>query len=436
MGRRFFGTDGVRGEAGKPPLTPGMVLRLGQAVGALLREANPKPTLLLAKDTRESGDLLEAALAAGLLSQGVRVEHLGVLPTPGLAHLTRTLGAQAGAMISASHNPYQDNGIKFFGPTGEKLPDEMEEAIEALWLREEDLPTGGIGTVGDFREGERIYLDFLLGHAPDLSGLRIGLDLAQGATYRLGPKLFQGAGAEVYAFYNTPDGRNINRACGSTHPEALARFVQALGLDLGIAFDGDGDRVQFLDRKGRLFHGDHILYLLARALGEGKVVGTLMSNMALEEAFRAMGVAFFRAPVGDRYVLERMKAEGAYLGGEPSGHVILRRHHTTGDGLLTALFVLRALKELGGDLADWYEALPLYPQVLRNVRVRDKDQALAHPALREALAQAEARLGGRGRIHVRPSGTEPLVRVMAEGPGDLVEEVAEMVAAALVRLGL
>ncbi|GAA6733654.1 phosphoglucosamine mutase [Thermus oshimai] len=430
--RRYFGTDGVRGEVGKPPLTPEFVLRLGQAAGAYFRARERRPVVLLAKDTRESSDLLEAALAAGLLGQGVRVEHLGVLPTPGVAHLTRALSATAGAVISASHNPYQDNGIKFFGPDGEKLSDEAEEAIEALL--EEAHPLRGVGTVGDFREAERLYLDFLLEHAPDLSGLKIGLDLAHGATYRLGPKLFQRAGAEVLAFFNTPDGRNINRACGSTHPEALARFVVELGLDLGVAFDGDGDRALFVDRKGRLFHGDHVLYLLAKALGEEGVVGTVMSNMALEVRLKEEGIAFHRAAVGDRYVLEMLKEKGLHLGGEPSGHVILRRHHTTGDGLLTALFVLKALKALGGDLADWYEALPLYPQVLKNVRVADKARVMAHPALREAIAEAERALQGLGRVNVRPSGTEPLVRVMVEGPGGLVEEVAEALAGRVAEL--
>ncbi|WP_234554387.1 phosphoglucosamine mutase [Thermus caliditerrae] len=428
--RRYFGTDGVRGEAGKPPLTPEFVLRLGQAAGAYFRAHSPKPVVLLAKDTRESSDLLEAALAAGLMSQGVRVEHLGVLPTPGVAYLTRHLKATAGAMISASHNPYQDNGIKFFGPEGEKLPDEAEEEVEALL--EEEHPTRGIGTVGDFREAERMYLDFLLTHAPDLSGLKVGLDLAHGATYRIGPRLFQRAGAEVMAFFNTPDGRNINRGCGSTHPEALSRFVVELGLDLGIAFDGDGDRVQFIDRKGRLFHGDHILYLSALAFGEEGVVGTVMSNMGLEVALKERGLAFHRAQVGDRYVLETLKAKGLHLGGEPSGHVIFLRHHTTGDGLLTALLTLKALKALGGDLADWYEALPMYPQVLLNVRVEDKAKVMGHPRLREAVQEAERRFGGRGRVNVRPSGTEPVVRVMVEakeGAEAVARELADLVAA-------
>lgn len=421
--RRYFGTDGVRGVAGEPPLTPDFVLRLGQAVGAYLRKASPRPVVLLGKDTRLSSDLLEAALAVGLMSQGVRVEHLGILPTPGVAHLTRALKATAGAMISASHNPYQDNGIKFFGPTGEKLPDEAEEEIEALL--EGDHPTRGIGTVGDFREAERIYLDFLLERAPDLFGLRIGVDAANGATYRLAPKVFQKAGAEVFPLFTAPDGRNINAGCGSTHPEVLSRLVVELSLDLGVAFDGDGDRVVFVDRKGRLFHGDHILYLNALYRRERGVVGTLMSNMALEARLREKGIPFYRAAVGDRYVLEMLKAKGLLLGGEQSGHVLFLEHAPSGDGLLTALLTLKALKAMGGDLADWYEALPLYPQLLLNVRVRDKAKVVAHPALQEAVRRAEGRLKGEGRILVRPSGTEPLVRVMVEGPEGLIQEVAE-----------
>ena len=420
--RRYFGTDGVRGVAGEPPLTPDFVLRLGQAVGAYLRKASPRPVVLLGKDTRLSSDLLEAALAAGLMSQGVRVEHLGILPTPGVAHLTRALKATAGAMISASHNPYQDNGIKFFGPTGEKLPDEAEEEIEALL--QEAHPTRGIGTVRDFREAERIYMDFLLERAPDLSGLRIGVDGANGATYRLAPKVFQKAGAEVFPLFTAPDGRNINAGCGSTHPEVLSRLVGELGLDLGVAFDGDGDRVVFVDRKGRLFHGDHILYLNALYRKEEGVVGTVMSNMALEARLKERGIAFYRAAVGDRYVLEMLKEKALVLGGEQSGHVIFRDHAPTGDGLLTALLTLKALKAMGGDLSDWYEALPLYPQVLVNVRVSDKRRVMAHPRLEEAVRRAEEKLKGEGRVNVRPSGTEPLLRVMVEGPQGLIQEVA------------
>ncbi|MER3426421.1 MAG: phosphoglucosamine mutase, partial [Thermoleophilia bacterium] len=275
-----------------------------------------------------------------------------------------------------------------------------------------------------FREAERIYMDFLLERAPDLSGLRIGVDGANGATYRLAPKVFQKAGAEVFPLFTAPDGRNINAGCGSTHPEVLSRLVGELGLDLGVAFDGDGDRVVFVDRKGRLFHGDHILYLNALYRKEEGVVGTVMSNMALEARLKERGIAFYRAAVGDRYVLEMLKEKALVLGGEQSGHVIFRDHAPTGDGLLTALLTLKALKAMGGDLSDWYEALPLYPQVLVNVRVSDKRRVMAHPRLEEAVRRAEEKLKGEGRVNVRPSGTEPLLRVMVEGPQGLIQEVA------------
>ncbi len=377
----------MRGVAGEPPLTPEFVLRLGQAAGSYFKAHTPRPVVLLGKDTRESGDLLEAALAAGLLSQGVRVEHLGVLPTPGVAYLTQHLGATAGVVLSASHNPYQDNGIKFFSARGEKLPDAAELEIEDLLQRE--LKTAGIGIVSDFHEAERIYLDFLTAKGPRLDGLKIALDTANGATYRLAPRLFQRLGAEVFALFNTPDGRNINRGCGSTHPETLQRMVVEMGCDLGVAFDGDGDRAILVDRQGRLFHGDHLLYLNALVRKER---------------------------------------------GEQSGHVLFLDHATTGDGMLTAILTLSALQQSGRDLAEWQEALPMYPQLLKNVRVRDKQALIKHPRLLEAVSQAEARLEGRGRVNVRPSGTEPLVRVMVEGPEELVRPVCDGLVSLVERL--
>lgn len=426
MERRYFGTDGVRGVAGEPPLTPEFVLKLGQAAGAYFKAHTPRPVVLLGKDTRESGDLLEAALAAGLLSQGVRVEHLGVLPTPGVAYLTQHLGATAGVVLSASHNPYQDNGIKFFSAKGEKLPDAAELEIEDLLQWE--LKTAGIGIVSDFHEAERIYLDFLTSKGSRLDGLKIALDTANGATYRLAPRLFQRLGAEVFALFNTPDGRNINRGCGSTHPETLQRMVVEMGCDLGVAFDGDGDRALLVDRKGRLFHGDHILYLNALVRKEHGVVGTLMSNMGLEVKFKEAGIQFFRTAVGDRYVHEKLVADGLKLGGEQSGHILFLDHAPTGDGMLTAILTLAAMQQSGRDLAEWQEALPMYPQLLKNVRVRNKQALIKHPRLLEAIREAEARLKGQGRVNVRPSGTEPLVRVMVEGPQEMVEPVcAELV---------
>lgn len=423
MARRFFGTDGIRGVAGEPPLTPGFVLALGQAAGAYFRAHHSRPRVLLGKDTRLSCDLLEAALAAGLLSQGVRVEHLGVLPTPGVAYLTQALSATAGVVISASHNPYQDNGIKFFSAGGEKLPDAVELEIESLL--EANLPTHSIGTVSDFREAERYYLDYLSQKGPNLEGWRIALDVSNGATYRLAPRLFQRLGAEVFAMFNTPDGRNINQGCGSTHPQALQRMVVEGGYHLGIAFDGDGDRALLVDGRGRLFHGDHILYLNALQRGEPGVVGTLMSNMGLEVSLRDQGVAFHRAAVGDRYVLEQLKARQLRLGGEQSGHVLFLDHAPTGDGMLTAILSLQSLLASGRSLEDWYDALPMYPQVLHNVRVRHKQALMNSPQLQQAIAAAETHLSGLGRVNVRPSGTESLVRVMVEGPAELLDPVAQ-----------
>lgn len=432
MERRYFGTDGVRGVAGEPPLTPEFVLRLGQAAGAFFKGRTPRPVVLLGKDTRLSCDLLEAALAAGLMSQGVRVEHLGVLPTPAVAYLTQRLGATAGVMISASHNPYQDNGIKFFSQHGDKLSDEAEAEIEALL--EKDLPTQGIGTVSDFREAERMYLEFLSSKGTSLEGLRIVLDTANGATYRLAPRLFQRLGAEVFVMFNTPDGRNINKGCGSTHTDFLRAQVVEMGYDLGVAFDGDGDRVILVDRKGREFHGDHLLYLNALVRREPGVVGTLMSNMGLEVKLREAGIQFYRAAVGDRYVYEKLRATSLSLGGEQSGHLLFLDHAPTGDGMLTAILSLEAMRRSGRDLSEWYEALPMYPQLLRNVRVRDKQRVMRHPDLHRAIQEAERSLEGQGRVNVRPSGTEPLVRVMVEGPAGAIEGIADHLVALVERL--
>ena len=413
MERRFFGTDGIRGRAGEPPLTPEFVLRLGQAAGSVLRERLARPTVLIGKDTRESGDLLEAALAAGLLSQGVAVEHLGVLPTPAVAYLTAELEADAGVVISASHNPYQDNGIKFFGPGGTKLSDEAELEIERRL--EDAFETRAIGTVRNHREAERIYTDRLVHLGPRLDGLRVAMDTANGATYRVAPRVFQRLGAEVFAVFNTPDGRNINKGCGSTHPEVLQRVVREGGFDVGVAFDGDGDRVILVDAKGRIVHGDHVLYINALVRGEPLVVGTVMSNLALERALERQGVVFVRTPVGDRYVYEALRERDGRLGGEQSGHVLFLDRLPTGDGLQTALLTLDAVQRSGRPLEAWVDELALYPQRLVNVPVRDKKAVMAHPELAAWVAEAERRLG-EGRVNVRPSGTEPLVRIMVEAP--------------------
>ncbi len=419
--RRFFGTDGVRGRVGEPPMTPAFVLALGRAAAAEL--GGP---LVLGRDPRASGPMLEAALVAGLLAGGIEVLRLGVLPTPGVAYLTGAYRARAGAVISASHNPYHDNGVKFFGPGGKKLADEREAAIERGL--EASAPYREGGRLREAPEGAERYLDHLLAYAPDLDGVRIVVDAANGAAHRLAPTLFARAGAEVFAIGTSPDGRNINLGLGATAPETMARLVAELGYDLGVAFDGDGDRVILADRRGRIVTGDHLLYLHARVAGEPAVVGTVMSNLGLERALEEAGIRLLRAPVGDRYVLEWMEREGVRLGAEPSGHMIFRDRFITGDGMLTALLTLAALEQSGTDLADWVEELSLYPQVIENVPVADKQRVAAHPRLPELLAEAERRLGD-GRVNVRPSGTEPVVRVMVEGAeAEAVREVAAWLA--------
>ena len=427
MTRRYFGTDGIRGRAGEEPLTPEFVLQLGKAAGRYFRHESERPVVLLGKDTRESCDMLEAALAAGLLSQGVAVEHLGILPTPGVAYLTGELGASAGVMISASHNPYHDNGIKFFGPGGRKLSDEAELEIEKYL--EEQIGGSGIATVRNHQEAERLYIDRLLEIGPRLDGLRVALDTANGATYRVAVKVFQRLGADVFAIFNTPDGRNINKGCGSTHPEALQRLVKEGGFDIGFAFDGDGDRVIMVDERGRLAHGDYTLLINAVVREEPGVVGTIMSNMALERALEKRGIAFERAQVGDRYVYQRLLERGWRLGGEQSGHVLFMDVLHTGDGIQTALLTLEALQRSGSRLSDWVDEMPMYPQLLLNVPVGDKQRVMQHEELAAWIAEAEEMIGD-GRINVRPSGTEPLVRVMAEGAAEeLVRRAAEYLTA-------
>jgi phosphoglucosamine mutase len=434
--RKYFGTDGVRAVAGQFPLTPEWTVRLGRAAAEVLKTQSPKPSVVVGRDTRRSGDMLEAALAAGLTAQGVDVVHIGVIPTPGVSFLTRHLGATAGVVISASHNPYEDNGIKFFAASGEKLPDALELEIESRVDAEHRPETGvALGVVEDYHEAERLYGDFLADLAPDLSGLRVALDCANGATYRVAPRVFSRAGADVFAVYTTPNGRNINLGCGSTHPEHLQRLVRDGGYDLGVAFDGDGDRAILVDHEGELVHGDHMLYMTALHRREEAVVATLMSNMALEVKLREAGVALERTAVGDRYVHERLLERGLTLGGEQSGHVLFLDLAPTGDGVLTALQALHAVRASGRPLAEWRRALPMFPQTLLNVRVRDKHALSRHPEVASALEAAEARLSGRGRVNVRPSGTEPLVRVMVEGPEEAeIQEVAESVAAAIRRV--
>ncbi|GHG29037.1 phosphoglucosamine mutase [Deinococcus indicus] len=430
--RKYFGTDGVRAVAGAFPLTASWVMALGAAAGEVLKQQNPRASVVIGKDTRQSGDMLEAALAAGLTSRGVNVIHVGVLPTPGVSYLTRHLNADAGVVISASHNPYEDNGIKFFGADGQKLRDATELEIEAAIDRVDTLPpvTGvDLGGVTNYAEAERLYVNYLKAHAPDLSGLRIAMDCANGAAYRVGPKVFQAAGADVFAVYTTPDGRNINRECGSTHLDHLQRIVREGKYDLGVAFDGDADRALFVDSRGNVVHGDHMLLLNARARGEKAVVTTIMANMGLEVKLREAGIPLERTAVGDRYVHERLHDQHLTLGGEQSGHILFLDVSPTGDGVLTALLTLASMRATQTTLDELHDDLVMYPQTLVNVRVADKKAIAVDPAVQAAVTDAEARLHGKGRVNLRPSGTENLIRVMVEGQDAAeIHEIARVLA--------
>lgn len=440
--RKYFGTDGVRAVAGEFPLTAAWVMNLGAAAGEVLtrRSESGKVSVVIGKDTRQSGDMLEAALAAGLTARGVNVIHVGVLPTPGVSYLTRQLGADAGVVISASHNPYQDNGIKFFGADGQKLSDATEHEIEAAIDEVEGLPpvTGvDLGGVTNSTEAERVYIQYLTSHAPDLSGLKIALDCANGAAYRVAPKVFQAAGADVFAVYTTPDGRNINRGCGSTHMDHLQAIVRNGDYDLGVAFDGDADRALLVDSRGNVVHGDHMLLLNARARPAAAVVATIMTNMALEVKLEEAGIPLERTAVGDRYVHERLHSKGLQLGGEQSGHVLFLDVSPTGDGVLTALLTLASMKALDTTLDVLFDELTMYPQTLVNVRVADKKAIARDETVQIAVSKAEAQLAGRGRVNLRPSGTENLIRVMVEGQDAAeIHEIARVLAAVVEERGL
>lgn len=431
--RRYFGTDGVRAVAGEFPLTAAWVMALGAAAGEVLLQGRPSARVVIGKDTRQSGDMLEAALAAGLTSRGVDVVHVGVLPTPGVSFLTRHLRADAGVVISASHNPYEDNGIKFFGADGQKLRDTTELEIEAAIDRVPNLaPVTGVrmGSVTNHTDAERLYVEYLKSHAPDLRGLRIALDCANGAAYRVAPKVFQAAGADVFAVYTTPDGHNINRGCGSTHLEHLQAIVKGGPYDLGVAFDGDADRALFVDSRGNVVHGDHMLLLNARARGEKSVVTTIMANMALEVKLQESGIPLERTAVGDRYVHERLHGQELHLGGEQSGHILFLDVSPTGDGVLTALLTLASMQTLGTTLDTLHDELVMFPQTLVNVRVGDKKAIARDDVVQAAVAMAEERLAGRGRVNLRPSGTENLIRVMVEGQDSAeIHEIARELAA-------
>ena len=423
MTRKYFGTDGIRGTVGQPPITPDFVLRLAHAVGRVLRRSEERPTVLIGKDTRISGYMLEAALESGFNSAGVDVVLLGPLPTPGVAYLTRAQRASLGVVISASHNPYADNGIKFFSASGSKLPDAWELAVEAamdeppVWV-----DSASLGKARRLDDAAGRYIEFCKStFANDLTlkGLRIVVDAAHGAAYQIAPKVFHELGADVVPIGCAPDGLNINHEVGATHPDALVRAVRANHADFGIALDGDADRLQMVDGSERLFNGDELLYLLARErmvrdeLVPG-VVGTQMTNMAVELALRAQGVKLVRAKVGDRYVLEELSRHGWLLGGEGSGHLLALDKHTTGDGLISALQVLQACVRSGQGMAELLAGVELFPQVLLNVRLQPGQDWRANTLLARETAAVEAELDGCGRVLIRASGTEPLLRVMVE----------------------
>ncbi len=424
--RKWFGTDGIRGVANRAPMTPELALRLGQVLGVAVRGASGshRPLILIGRDTRVSGPLLESALAAGASSVGADVQLVGVLPTPAVARLTRELGAGAGVVVSASHNPFADNGIKVFDSHGFKLGDDAEVAIEAELEKEGPSvrPIGGdIGRIGSFEDAESRYLAYLLGTVTDrsdIAGKRIVFDGSHGAAFRVGPALFRALGAEVEALGVAPDGVNINEGCGAVRPQAAAALVRATSAAVGVVVDGDADRIVLVDETGEVVDGDEILAILAahrpQQVGR-RLVGTVMSNMGLEVALRERGIELVRASVGDRYVLDEMRRCNSRVGGEPSGHIVLLDYGTTGDGLLAAIQVLDVMASTGAPLSQLRRAMQRMPQVLVNVRVRHRVALEEIPAIAAAMADVERRLDGRGRLLVRYSGTEPLVRIMVEG---------------------
>lgn len=444
--RALFGTDGVRGVANRE-LTPMMAYRLGLAGAYVLSRSvkGPvKPTIVIGKDTRISGDMLEAALIAGICSVGVNVLRVGVMPTPAIAHLTRELKATAGVVISASHNPVEDNGIKFFASTGYKLPDEVELEIERMISREgmSELPRPigcEVGSVKDVTDAADIYADFAKNTiSTRLDGLKIVIDCANGAASYLSPRIFSELGAEVISINNEPNGININKGCGSTHPEEVARKVVECGADLGLAHDGDADRVIAVDEEGNIVDGDHIMVICSTHLKrKGKlpkdtVVVTVMSNLGLRLGLRDADIKVLETQVGDRYVLEELLKTGAAFGGEQSGHIIFLEHNTTGDGIVTGIQLAAVARETGKTISELAAQMERLPQVLVNVRAADKKAAMENEEVVEAIIKGEALLGDKGRILVRPSGTEPKVRVMAEGPDenqlqDIVESIAVVI---------
>ncbi len=423
MTRAYFGTDGIRGTVGQPPITPDFMLRLGHAVGRVLKATEARPTVLIGKDTRISGYMIESALEAGFASAGVDVLLTGPLPTPGVAYMTRALRLSLGVVISASHNPFGDNGIKFFSARGEKLSDAWEQQVEAaLEQPPQWVDSANLGKAKRIDDARGRYIEFCKGTFSSelsLKGLKIVVDAANGAAYHVAPDVFHELGAEVIAIGCSPNGTNINAGFGATSPAALVAAVESHGADYGVALDGDADRLQLVDKAGRLYNGDELLYLmvadrLAQGLPVPGAVGTLMTNMAVELALRALGVEFVRAKVGDRYVLEELVARGWQLGGEGSGHLLALDKHTTGDGIVSALLVLQTVSRSGRNLAQQLEGVTLFPQTLVNVRLQPGTDWQANRRLATVQAEVARELGDSGRVLIRPSGTEPLVRVMVE----------------------
>jgi len=439
---RLFGTDGVRGEFGADPITPENVLKLGWAVGSVLLEHQHgvNPQVLIGKDTRISGYILESALEAGFASAGMNVSLLGPMPTPGIAYLTRSARAAAGVVVSASHNPYYDNGIKFFSSDGFKLNDELIEAVEAKMAEPiRCVPSDKLGKARRFPDAEGRYIEFCkhsLPYGVTFEGMKVVIDCANGAAYSIAPSVFTELGADVVTIGTSPDGFNINQACGSTSLDAVRAAVLEHQADIGVALDGDADRVLFIDEKGQEVGGDQVLYLMSlseQAEGRlgGGVVGTLMTNLALELALEEAAIPFIRAAVGDRYVLEKLQENNWLLGGETSGHIICLDKNTTGDGIVAALRVLRIMQKEQKTLNQLCSGLSLFPQTMINVKVKrgQGDAIVADSKVSAAVAQAEAKMGRAGRVVLRPSGTEPLVRVMVEGEqADLVQEITQELA--------
>ncbi len=444
MSKKYFGTDGIRGRVGQGQMTPQAVMKLGWAVGKVLA-SHGSNLVVIGKDTRISGYMFEAALEAGLSAAGVNIRLLGPMPTPGIAYLTRTLRASAGIVISASHNPFYDNGLKFFSSEGSKLPDEIEDEIEAMFEAEMAIvDSASLGKAERVTDAHGRYIEACKATIPigtSFKGLRVVLDCANGATYHIAPNVFLELGAEVITIGDKPDGLNINAECGSTHPSNLVAAVLQNRADIGIAFDGDGDRVMMVDSKGRIIDGDEILYIIAKArlaagIEQGGVAGTLMSNMGLELAIRKLGLEFERTAVGDRYVMECLKEKGWCLGGENSGHIICLDRTTTGDGIVSALQVMTYLADSGQSLVEALADMTMMPQVLINVPLPVKTNPINEPGVQDAVKQVETQLNGNGRVLLRPSGTEPLIRVMVEGEdekqvNDYAQQIADAVAASV-----